>query len=274
MTAFTETEAQKPKRPLAPARSKGGTPRVVGALILREMSSTYGRSPGGYVWAVLEPVAAIVILAIGFSLLLKAPSLGTNFLLFYASGMLPLRFFQSIASSVGSAIQFNLPLMSYPRVTYLDTILARGLLAVLTQTMVTVIILAGIFLTQDIRQSIDPAPILEAFLLCTLLGVGLGVFNCFMFIRFPIWKTIWGIATRPLILISGVFYTFEDLPRVLQEILWFNPLIHIVGILRDGVYSTYDPAYVSIPFVVLFGLIPMVFGLLLLWRFGRDMLQR
>lgn len=274
MTASSDPKSQSPQRPLAPARAKGGTFRVIGALVLREMSTTYGRSPGGYLWAVLEPVAAITMLAIGFSLLFKAPSLGTNFFLFYAGGMLPLRFFQGLSGNVGAAIQFNLPLMAYPRVTYLDTIAARALLAMLTQTMVSVIVFSGLFLTQDIRENIDLAPMIEGYLLSIILGVGLGTFNCFMFMRFPVWKSVWGILTRPLLLISGVFYIYEDLPRVVQDILWFNPVIHITGIVRSGIYSTYDPSYVSVTYVALFGLIPMVFGLLLLWRFGRDMLQR
>jgi len=274
MTASSDIDPAKPQRPLAPARAKGGTARVVGALLLREMSTTYGRSPGGYVWAILEPVAAIVILAFAFSLLLRAPSLGTNFLLFYAGGMLPLRFFQGVSASVGSAIAFNRPLMAYPRVTYLDTIMARGILAILTQMMVTVIIFGGIFITQNIRENIDPAPMIQGFLLCVVLGVGLGTFNCFMFLRFPIWKSVWGIVTRPLILISGVFYIYEDLPTVVQDFIWFNPVLHITGLVRAGMYSTYEPNFVSGPYVALFGLIPMVFGLLLLWRFGRDVLQR
>lgn len=274
MTASPPTAAPPPQRPLGPPRTSGGTGRVVGALVLREMSTTYGRSPGGYVWAVLEPVAAIIMMAVGLSLLFKAPSLGTNFLLFYAGGLLPLRFYQNLVQSVGSAIQFNRPLMAYPRVTYVDTILARAILAVLTQTMVVLIIFGGIFATQDIRENVDVAPIIEGFLLCLPLGIGLGTFNCFMFLRFAVWKSVWAIVTRPLLLISGVFYIYEDLPRIAQDILWFNPLIHISGIVRSGIYSTYDPSYVSWVYVMLFGLIPMVFGTLLLWRYGRDILQR
>ena len=63
--------------------------RTILALILREMSTTYGRSAGGYIWAVLEPAAGIALLAFAFSLALRAPSLGTNFALFYATGYLP-----------------------------------------------------------------------------------------------------------------------------------------------------------------------------------------
>ena len=53
-----------PRRRLASARA-------IGALILREMSSSYGRSPGAYVWAILEPVAGIALLSLVFVLTLQ-----------------------------------------------------------------------------------------------------------------------------------------------------------------------------------------------------------
>jgi len=242
--------------------------------MLREMSTTYGRSPGGYVWAVLEPVGMIAILAVAFSMVFRAPSLGTSFLLFYTGGFLPLRFLQQISQAVGMAIRFNIALMSYPRVTLFDTVAARALLGIITQIMVTAVIVTGVFLIEDIREQIDFLPILKAYLACIILSVGVGTFNCYMLIRFPVWKSLWGIATRPLMLISGVFYIYEDLPRTMQNILWFNPLIHVTGGVRAGIYSTYDPQYISLLYVSLLGLIPMAFGALLLWRYGRDILNR
>ena len=35
--------------------------RCVIALMLREMATTYGRSPGGYLWVMLEPIAGIAL---------------------------------------------------------------------------------------------------------------------------------------------------------------------------------------------------------------------
>lgn len=251
-----------------------GTGRVISALMLREMSTTYGRTPGGYIWAVAEPLATSLLLAFGFSLLLKSPSLGTNFLLFYATGLLPLRFWQQISGNIGLALLFNLPLMSYPRVTCIDTVIARGVLAALTQAMVAAIIMAGIYATQDVSTNVDLVPVLEAFGLAMLLGFGAGTLNCYLFLRLPVWRTIWGILTRPLLIISGIFFIYEDLPKFGQDLLWFNPIFHLTGMARSGFYQTYDPAYVSPVFVGLLGVSSLFMGLLLLWRYGRDLLQR
>lgn len=272
MTHTLPDEARSPQ-PFRPNLRYRGA-RTIAALILREMSTTYGRSPGGYIWAVLQPVAMISILTIAFSFLLRSPSLGTSFLLFYATGFLVLRMFQEVSGAVGAAISFNQSLLVYPRVTYVDSLVARAVLAVLTQIMVSAIIFTGVFTIEDVRLILDFGPILLAYAMLILLAVGIGIFNSYMSFSFPLYKMLWGVLTRPLMLVSGVFYIYEDLPRTVQNILWYNPLLHLTGLMRTGFYSTYEPSYISLNYVALLGAVPMFFGVLMLRRFSKDILYK
>lgn len=261
-----------PVRPAAIPKLRYQGTRAVTALILREMTTTYGRSPGGYFWAVAQPVALIVVLAFAFSLLLRSPPLGTNFTMFYATGLLPLRMFQMLSTNVGGALQFSKPLLGYPRVTFVDAILGRALLTVLTQLIVGLVILGGISLYYDSTDIMTPEIILEAYVLATILGVGVGTLNCFLFTLLPVWRLIWGIATGPLIILSAVIYLFESLPLSAQNILWYNPLVHIVGLMRMGFYSTYSPSYISVAYLLVWSLIPAFFGVMMLRRYGRSII--
>ena len=40
--------------------------RVVGALLVREMATRFGSKPGGYVWALLDPAAHILLMTMIF----------------------------------------------------------------------------------------------------------------------------------------------------------------------------------------------------------------
>ena len=82
------------------------TSRTVLALMLREMSTSYGRSPGGYLWAVLEPVGGLAVMTIAFSLAFRSPALGDNFPLFYATGYLPFMMYSDLAAKIGQSIRF------------------------------------------------------------------------------------------------------------------------------------------------------------------------
>lgn len=248
------------------------TPRVIAALILREMSTTYGRSPGGYLWVIVEPLGGIVMLSLVVSMLARNPPLGVSFPLFYSTGILMLGMFSDVSGKVGSAIGFSKPLLAYPAVTFADALLARFLLNGMTQVVVIYLITGGIILVMDTRAVVDYPEVATAMAMAMALGAGQGALNCFLSSIFPIFGRLWGIATRPLLLVSGVFYTFESLPQSVQAILIYNPLIHIVGQMRRGFYPEYAADYVSLSYVFLWAAITGVFGLFFLQRYYRVIL--
>ena len=262
-----------PQTPNVGLTRKWATTRAVSALILREMSTRYGRSPGGYAWAILEPLGGVLILGLGLSLLIRTPSLGTNFFLFYATGFLPFTIYQNLALMVGRSINFSRPLLFYPAVTWVDAVLARFILNSLSGILVTYILLAAILALADTQTVLDLIPILISIGLAMLVGLGMGVLNCALIGLFQSWEMIWSIATRPLFLASGVMFLYEDMPPAVQDILWYNPLMHVTGYMRMGFYPMYSPNYLSPIFTIGFGMITLAFGLILLGRYHRDILN-
>jgi capsular polysaccharide transport system permease protein len=217
--------------------------RVIAALVIREMGTKFGRSAGGYLWAVAEPLGGITLMTIAFSLALRSPPLGTNFALFYATGIIPFFLFNNVAHAVGAAVDTNRGLLRYPVVRPLDTVLGKFLLDFLTMFVVGVLLTAGIIAWFGLSVTLDPARALLGFTLAALLGLGVGTLNCVLFGFFPTWRNMWNVITKPLFIASGLFYTFESLPRYAQDILWWNPLIHVVGLTRAGFYGFYHADY-------------------------------
>lgn len=222
--------------------------RTILALILREMSATYGQSPGGYVWAILQPIGFVVILSVGFSLLLRSPSLGTSFLLFYATGFLPFDLYNTLTTKVQGALKYSRPLLAYPRVTWLDTIIARFILNVLTALTVACVVLTVILFVVNNRAILDMKNIMLGFSMAAALGLGAGIMNCLLIGLYPVWALIWAVLTRPMFLASGVLYIYEDIPGAAREVLWWNPVMHATGLMRKGFYSTYNGSYISVQY--------------------------
>ncbi|WP_240602286.1 ABC transporter permease [Paracoccus endophyticus] len=250
--------------------------RTIVALMLREISTTYGRSVGGYAWALLDPILGIALLTVVFQGALGArnPMIGTNFPLFYATGYIPFAMYNDIAGKMAHALRYSRPLLAYPAVTFVDALVARWLLNVVTHLIVFVIVVGGIALFYRLPLVMDVGTVMQALALIGLLAAGLGTMNCFLIMRFPVWERAWSILTRPLFLMSAVFYTFESMPNVAQSILWWNPLVHLIGLLRRGVYGVYPADYVSVLYVVSLSVGLFLFGLLLLWRRYRDLLEQ
>lgn len=250
------------------------TLRTIGALVLREMGASYGRSPGGYLWTILSPVGAIVVMALAFSLIVRAPALGTSFVLFYATGYLPFSFYMVIAQKIGQSIRYSRPLLAYPGVTWVDAVLARFVLNILTETVVFCIVIIGIFSAIDITGAVEVWPVVEGLVLAAMLGLGVGLINCLLIGHVPVWEQVWSIITRPLFIASGVFFLYESLPPLAQEILWWNPVLHATARVRTGFYSSYQASFVSMPYAFGVALTLIALGLVLLRRGYRAGLQR
>ena len=256
--------------PLPPSRAS----RVIAALALREMSTTYGRSPGGWLWALIEPAAAIALLAFAFSLIFRDPPLGRDFALFYATGFLPYMVFHDISAKVAGALRFSRPLFSFGRVRLIDAIIARVLLNALTHTTIAVLVLGALLVLSRSAGAPELKLVAVAYGLALALAVGVGTLNCYLFAAFPAWERLWGIAMRPLFIVSGVVFLLEDAPFQYQPILLANPLFHITGIMREGIYPTYAPHYPSALFVLALSAALLVVGLLLLRVFSDEVLHK
>lgn len=260
--------------PLTEQRTPFASFRAIGALILREISTTYGRSPGGYIWAVLEPAAGIALLTLIFSIGFRAPPLGTSFALYYAAGILPLMMYMDLSNKLAQTVQFSRALLSYPRVTFLDALIARLVLNVLTQLVVHALVLGFIVVVLHPTTTLNYAIMSQAYLLTLALATGIGTLNSFLTLAYPVWQTAWSILNRPLFIISCIFFNFESIPQPYSDYLWYNPLVHIVGLMRDGYYPYYQPTYVSILYPVGLAALTLMTGLFLLNRYHRDILDR
>lgn len=241
--------------------------RVFAALILREMITRYGRSFGGYIWAVIEPMAVIGLLTLVFSQFLETPAYGESFLLFFATGYLPFFFFVSVSGQVGTGLSVNRELLQLPMVKPLDVMMARFVLAVLTLLVVSAIIYA--IVVSSVRHTIhaDPVALFAAFGSASALGLGVGMLNAFLFAILPVWRQLWGLMTAPLLVLSGVFYTLDSMPTHIQEVLAWNPLVHCVGLSRAAFYPSYRADYVDLGYVMVIAVATLLPGLYLITRY-------
>ncbi|AJE44729.1 ABC transporter permease [Celeribacter indicus] len=248
--------------------------RTVVALILREVETRYSRVFGGYLWTVAEPIAAIGFLTLVFSMIARHPALGTSFPLFHATGFLPFSVFLAISNDLARAVRFSRPLLHYPAISFVDALAARLVLNLVTQGLVTVLVLVMIVSIWDIPLILDWSGLMLGMAMAVAFGCAVGVVNCYLFLAAPIWETLWSILTRPLLIVSGVIFLPESLPEQVRSLLMFNPLCSIVAVFRTGIYATYDAPAALPGFVLFLSLGLGVLGFLLLSRNYKSLLLR
>ena len=250
MSSGTPPAAPLPPRPVRIGRPAFQRLRVIAALVMRSMGTRKGRASGGYIWAILEPLGGTLLLALAFGVMLRSPPLGNSFILFYATGVVPWRLYGAMARQVAGSITTNRGLLSYPVVNPLDAVFAKFTLTFLTDFFVATVLFSAIALFTDADMVVDLGRAATAFVLASLLGLGVGTVNCVLTGFFPTWRNIWSVISRPLFLASGILYLYEGVPPSFQAILWWNPVIHVTAMMRSAFFGSYDPTFISVPYVL------------------------
>ena len=191
-----------PKPPLEPKSRRFRTFRVVAALILREIGSHDSRSSLGFLWAIIDPIATVIILSLAFGLLTKTPPLGSNFPLYYITGIVPFHIYTSISRKVSGSVRFSRQLLGFPSVTVLDALFARFILNFLISIVVFITLSYGVVHYYGLRINLNLEAVMVGIGLAGMLGVAVGTFNSVLFLMLPTYENLWGMFSRPMVVSS------------------------------------------------------------------------
>lgn len=224
--------------------------RVIGALILREMHTRFGRENLGYLWLILEPMILAGAVALMHIYLRSSMPYHIYPAPFWIVSYGPWIMFRSMVLRSDSAIEANKTLLYHRIVTLLDIHLSRGLLEFGATTFALVLLLGGTAVLGIGNVPERPLLFLEGMALLWWMGFGLGLV-------YSAWAQFSNVAERfmhPALYLalpfSGVFTMLQWFPQgYIHVLLWF-PIPHIVEIIREGQFATYDSPYVNTPYVL------------------------
>ena len=252
-------EPQPPPGFFETLRTRG---RVIYALVIRETRTRFGDSKLGYGWALLEPIAHILMLSLVFAVMMRGrPPIGDEFFIFYYTGIIPYHVFVHTSSSMTYAIASNGSLLQLPLVGTFDVLMARGLLELLTDTLVAVILLAGFGALGLGAMPHEFAGVSVSLLVVWLLGCGCGFLNAVINAFAKSWDKIWAQLTRLLYFCSGIFYVPGMMPEWIRDILTWNPVLHAVDWFRSSFFREYEPHWLDHSYLVMAAVATLLAGL-------------
>jgi capsular polysaccharide transport system permease protein len=220
--------------------------RVIYALIIRETRTRFGDSSLGYGWALLEPTLHIVMLSLVFAVLMHGrPPIGTQFFIFYYTGIIPYHIFVHSSSAMTYAVTANGSLLQLPVVGTFDVIMARGLLELVTDILVAGILLAGFGAIGWGALPYDLGGLAAATTAVWVLGCGFGFINAVVNVFVKSWDKIWAQLTRILYFCSGIFYVPGMMPDWIRDRLAWNPVLHAVDWFRAAFFADYMPHWLD-----------------------------
>ncbi len=235
--------------------------RFVGALILREARTRFGRAQLGYLWASAEPIAMVATFSLLSVALGHLPPYGDSLPMFFALGTLAFLFYRRVVQFCASAFDANQALLNYPIVKQIDTLLARALLEVATCLFTAGLILAVIVVAMRQPMPVHLEAMAAGIALLVLLGFGQGTINAVIGSYFTSWRQIEAVISRPMFVLSGVFFVPDRMPPKVVSYLAWNPVVHGIEMVRYGYYPDYRSPTLDVGYLFFWALGLTVVGL-------------
>lgn len=243
----------------ASARSKAN---IIAALVMRDIRTRYGRNRLGFLWALFEPMAHIAILAVVFIVTMRTnPPLGSNYLLFYLTGVAPYLLFNHISSAGGHGISGGRNLMQLPGITPTDIVVAKAVVELFVTALVLIIFGLGFVAAGIPGLPANPGPVFAALGMAFAMGIGTAGIYATLFEFGKLVDMVFKALFRAMYMTSGIFFLPATVPEGWRAILNWNPFVHVIDLARTGYYPFYDSGFADVPYALVASLFILVTGL-------------
>ena len=248
---------------------------MIWALIFKEYKIRLGKGRLGLLWVLVEPVVSMLMISVIWLTIGREKIENTHVMLYIGAGFVIFLIIRRGIAPVPFAITSNAALLNYPQVKPIDTVFARFILEMWLHAFASLWMFFSLWWFLDVAPTFpDPLMCITAIAVAMLLSLGiampLAVYGAF---NEGITKAV-GILSQPLMILSAVLYSMNDLPMKAREILAWNPIIHIIESFRYGAFGTKLFVGHNLYFPAFLGLILLGFGFVAYYANRFKLLQK
>ena len=236
--------------------------RVIGALLLREMITRYGRNNLGFLWLFVEPLLVTMVFAVLWKFIRGHQISGINIVAFMITGYPMMMLWRQSSSKTMGAVAANIGLLYHRNVRIFDLLLSRMILEIASVTVAQILILMLFIFVGWIELPADIFYMLIAWILMAFFAFGLGFLLYAISCKSEVFGKIWGAMGIVFMIASGVFYFVSSLPQQAQEIVLWVPMIHGTEMFRHGYFGATVVTMENPWYLILWDIILLLVGLL------------
>jgi capsular polysaccharide transport system permease protein len=164
---------------------------------------------------------------------------GDSAMLFFLTGVIGFRMTNLIARKAANGLSHNQPMLTYPLVKPLDTIVAAFLLEAIIWMIICSLFIFFMYVALERTIIVYPLEFAASIMAIAYFAFSFAVFNATFGALVPIWAKILSFSNMPLMLSSGVVFVPSMLPPSVLAIVWWNPFLHCVEWFRSATYLDY-----------------------------------
>jgi capsular polysaccharide transport system permease protein len=237
---------------------------VIYALLLRELSSRFGKSRGGFLWVLFEPIAHLLVPVMVFGFIRYRFVPGVEYPVFLVYGFLPFLLFKAICLQIVNGVNTSQRLLSYRQILLMDVFVAKALAHMVIQAIVFAVVLTGLALLGYDVLPARPVELAGVLVLTVALAFGLGLVFAAIASLVPDARQVINVMFMPLYFISGVLFPVTRFPDEYVRWMAINPVLHLVELSRVTALKGFVPMkYLSLSYPLTLALVTTLIGFML-----------
>lgn len=236
-----------------------GYKELLVSLALRDIKVRYKQTVLGVMWAVIQPLATMVIFTLLFGKLAKIPSDGMPYPVFVFSGLLAWNFFQASVSSGGSSLLSAGSMITKVYFPRLIIPLASIGVSIVDFIISFVILLFLMFLySVSLTWQVMFVPVF--FIGLALLAVGLSAWLSAVTVVYRDFRFVIPFMLQMWMYLTPVIYPISFVPQEWRWLTYLNPVVGWVEGIRASILG--QPLdWVAISVSLILTLVILFFGL-------------
>lgn len=238
--------------------------QIIGALMMREMATRYGRRGFGFLWVVGEPLIFCVGVIVMWMLMRRHNAHGLSVAPFIMTGYMCLLLLRHSISFSLSAVSSNMGLLYHRTLAPLHFYLTRSVLELAGATAAFIIVYLSLTLFRQVGAPQDWLLLYGGWFLMWLMAMGTGFIFSGLATRFEVMERVVPLLSYAMIPLSGVFFMVDWLPEGIREAYLWVPFPNAIEMVRGGVFGDVVPTHFRLGYAVGSALLMVFVGLLLI----------
>ena len=224
--------------------------RVIGALLMREVITRFGRDNLGVLWLVGEPMLFTMgVASLWIALGLNHGS-GIPIVAFAITGYSSVLVWRNTVGRCNSAIQQNINLLYHRNVRVIDVMATRILIEVCGASGSFIVLSVFFIAVELVAPPVDMLQVLGGWLMLVWFGAALALTMGALTSYSELIERIWHPTAYLLFPLSGAAFMVDWLPPAFQKTVLLLPMVHGVEMVREGFFGNtvrthYDVAYMA-----------------------------
>lgn len=224
--------------------------RIIWALLMRELSTRYGRDNLGFLWVIAEPLIFAAGVATLLSVIRPPFEYGIRVVPFTVTGYMPLILIRQTVGFVVNSVRANQALLYHRQITPLHLFVARFSLEFIGITFAYITIVIGLMVVGIMTPPKDILTLIQGWFLLAWLSFGLAIIMGAASEVFDFVERIVQVLTYLLIPLSGAFFMADALPPAYRHWILYLPFIHCFELMRGAYFGEFLKTYFNLQYVV------------------------